>query len=78
MTYEPYTRKGAQQLFYKSGIIRSHRQMTYGYYEARIKGCRLFPGACLAFWAYSNGRQTSGVHAPARFATARSTLSSYR
>ncbi len=60
MTYEPHTRKGAQRLFYKSGIIRSHRQMTYGYYEARIKGCRLFPGACPAFWAYSNGKQSTG------------------
>ena len=53
-------RRGQTRLFYKSGILRSHRQTTYGYYEARIKGCSLFPGACPAFWAYSDGRKYSG------------------
>ena len=60
MVHEPHTRKNTQPLFYKSGIIRSKLQRTYGYYEARIKGCSLFPGACPAFWLYSDGKQTTG------------------
>ena len=60
MTHEPHTRKNGPNLFYKSGIIRSHLKRTYGYYEARIKGCSLFPGACPAFWIYSDGRATEG------------------
>lgn len=52
MVYEPHRRKD-QQLYYKSGIVRSNAQMTYGYVEARIKGCSLFPGACPAFWLNS-------------------------
>ncbi len=59
MVYEPHARNEAQ-LFYKSGILRSHKQMTYGYYESRIKGCDLFPGACPAFWVYSDGKKYSG------------------
>lgn len=59
MAHEPHTRNHTKY-FYKSGILRSHRQMTYGYYEARIKGCDLFPGACPAFWIYSDGRQYTG------------------
>lgn len=60
MVYEPHSRKGHPRLFYKSGIIRSKHQRTYGYYEARIKGCRLFPGACPAFWIFSDGKATTG------------------
>lgn len=60
MTHEPHTRKNQPPLFYKSGIIRSKLQRTYGYYEARIKGCSLFPGACPAFWIYSDGKATTG------------------
>jgi beta-glucanase (GH16 family) len=59
MVHDPHTRNGTK-LFYKSGILKSHQQMTYGYYEARIKGCSLFPGACPAFWIYSDGRKFSG------------------
>ncbi|MDF1739893.1 MAG: kappa-carrageenase [Verrucomicrobiales bacterium] len=59
MVHEPHLRNQTR-LFYKSGILRSHRQMTYGYYEARIKGCDLFPGACPAFWVYSDGKKYSG------------------
>lgn len=40
-------------LFYKSGIIRSHNHQIYGYYEARIKGLPTFPAASPAFWIYS-------------------------
>ncbi|MCB1225946.1 MAG: family 16 glycosylhydrolase [Verrucomicrobiales bacterium] len=60
MTHEPHSRKNQPRLFYKSGIIRSKHLRTYGYYEARIKGCSLFPGACPAFWIYSDGKETSG------------------
>jgi beta-glucanase (GH16 family) len=60
MVHEPHTRNGKQNLFYKSGIIRSKHKRTYGYYEARIKGCQLFPGACPAFWIYSDGKATTG------------------
>jgi len=59
MVYEPHVRNSTR-MFYKSGIVRSHRQMTYGYYEARIKGCELFPGACPAFWIYSDGKKYQG------------------
>jgi beta-glucanase (GH16 family) len=59
MVHEPHLRNTVR-MFYKSGILRSHKQMTYGYYEARIKGCKLFPGACPAFWAYSDGKQFTG------------------
>ncbi len=59
MTHEPHDRNGTS-LFYKSGIVKSQQQMTYGYYEARIKGCSLFPGACPAFWMFSDGRKNSG------------------
>jgi len=49
MAYEPHQRND-EQLFYKSGIIRSLQPTTYGYFEARIKGCARFPGVCPAFW----------------------------
>lgn len=42
-------------LFYESGIVRSKRKTTYGYYEARIKGVPTFPGSSPAFWLYSIG-----------------------
>lgn len=42
-----------QQLYYKSGIVRSRDYQTYGYYEARIKGVPTFPGSSPAFWIYS-------------------------
>ncbi|MCB1278203.1 kappa-carrageenase [Prosthecobacter sp.] len=60
MDYEEHTRKNGQPLFYTSGIFRSKLKRTYGYYEARIKGCSLFPGACPAFWIYSDGKATTG------------------
>jgi beta-glucanase (GH16 family) len=61
MVYEPHKR-GAEQLFYKSGIIRSHKQITFGYFEARVKGASKFPGVCPAFWIKGNqGRESSEV-----------------
>ncbi|EMI44072.1 kappa-carrageenase [Rhodopirellula sp. SWK7] len=53
--YEPHTHRG-NRYFYKLGILQSQRKTTYGYFEARIKGCSRFPGLCPAFWLYSNGR----------------------
>jgi len=49
MSFEPHKR-GGEQLYYKSGIVRSIKPITYGYFEARIKGCSRFPGVCPAFW----------------------------
>ncbi|WP_281612830.1 family 16 glycosylhydrolase [Flammeovirga sp. SubArs3] len=42
-----------QELYYKSGIIRNNRTITYGYFEAKIKGADRFPGVSPAFWLYS-------------------------
>ena len=53
--YEPH-RVRQQRYFYKLGILRSRQKTTYGYFEARIKGCSRFPGLCPAFWLYSYGR----------------------
>jgi len=54
MVHAPHER-AKRTLFYKSGIVRSKAEVTYGYFEARIKGCHLFPGASPAFWLYSLG-----------------------
>ncbi|XQW86832.1 family 16 glycosylhydrolase [Thalassotalea piscium] len=61
LTYEEHTAKrwsGHKEkvdvnLFYKSGILRSHHYQTYGYYEVRMKGIPTFPGSSPAFWIYS-------------------------
>ncbi|SMP63637.1 Glycosyl hydrolases family 16 [Neorhodopirellula lusitana] len=53
-SYEPHVQKG-KRYFYKLGIVQSNKKTTYGYFEARIKGCSRFPGLCPAFWLYSNG-----------------------
>jgi len=58
MNYEPHVRNG-QELYYKSGIIWSKEPITYGYFEARIKGCSKFPGVCPAFWMISSGNNES-------------------
>lgn len=43
--------------YYTSGIVQSTAPpVLYGYFEARIKGVSLFPGACPAFWAYKTTR----------------------
>lgn len=56
MVHEPHQR-AKRTLFYKSGIVRSRAQFTYGYFEARIKGCPLHPGASPGFWLYSIGAE---------------------
>ncbi len=52
--YEPHDAR-RQQYFYKLGILRSREKTTYGFFEARIKGCSRFPGLCPGFWLYSSG-----------------------
>ena len=47
--------RGNNTFHYKSGIARSRKTITYGYFEARVKGCSRYPGACPAFWLYSRG-----------------------
>lgn len=52
--YEPHQVR-EQRYFYTFGILRSRAKTTYGYFEARIKGCSRFPGLCPGFWLYSYG-----------------------
>ncbi|AWB65000.1 glycoside hydrolase family 16 [Saccharobesus litoralis] len=51
----------SNDMFYKSGIIRSKQTITYGYFEARIKGNPTFPGASPAFWLYSNANDRNAA-----------------
>ena len=46
-------RTGGTPSPYTSGMLKSYGAGAYGYYEARIKGAPLFPGASPAFWIYS-------------------------
>ncbi|MFH5803340.1 family 16 glycosylhydrolase [Alienimonas sp. DA493] len=60
MTHEPHQRfdrfsRGPKEFQYKSGILRSREKTTYGYFEARVRGCSRFPGASPAIWLYSQG-----------------------
>ncbi|WP_448248461.1 family 16 glycosylhydrolase [Thalassotalea agariperforans] len=48
-----------RELFYKSGAVRTHAESVYGFYEARIKGVKVFPGLSPAFWLYSDGHPYS-------------------
>lgn len=49
--------RGKQKLHYTSGMARNDSTITYGYFEARVKGCSRYPGACPSFWLYSIGPQ---------------------
>ncbi|WP_145418363.1 kappa-carrageenase [Planctomycetes bacterium K23_9] len=49
--------RGNQKLHYTSGMARNEKTSTYGYFEARLKGCSRYPGACPSFWLYSIGPQ---------------------
>jgi beta-glucanase (GH16 family) len=57
MVYAPHKRDKLD-LFYKSGIIRARGQITYGYFEARIKGASRFPGVSPAFWMCNRIKHT--------------------
>lgn len=41
-------------LYFKSAMLQSKATGNIGYYEARIKGSKKFPGFSSAFWMYSN------------------------
>lgn len=56
MRRDDHKRKG-QPLNYTSGMARNDRTITYGYFEARVRGCSRYPGACPSFWLYSIGPQ---------------------
>lgn len=56
MEQKDHQRRG-EQLHYTSGMARIDKTITYGYFEARIKGCSRYPGACPSFWLYSIGPQ---------------------
>ena len=47
--------RGGRTYYYTSGMARNDRTITYGYFEARVKGCSRYPGASPAFWLYSIG-----------------------
>lgn len=37
------------------GAVKSIHDGVYGYYEASLKGVKMFPGLSPAFWLYSDG-----------------------
>ena len=55
MAYEKHVRDGKTH-YYKAGIMKSTvpEGITYGRFEARVKGATRWPGVCPAFWAYRN------------------------
>ena len=50
--------KDGKQLYFSSGLIRSKKDIKYGYFEIRMKGAGEHPGVCPAFWTYSVGQST--------------------
>ena len=55
--YDRHTDRKGNEYFYKLGMLQSRKKTTYGFFEARIKGCSRFPGVSNAFWLYSNGKE---------------------
>lgn len=53
--------RGGSTYYFKSGAIRQYKTISFGYFEARIKGCPTFPGVCPAFWMYSMGQSFNNV-----------------
>ncbi|MBT3374418.1 MAG: family 16 glycosylhydrolase [Lentisphaerae bacterium] len=60
-TYDPHEHKG-EKYFYTMGILMSQKTTTYGYFEARIKGCSKFRGMCPGFWLFSRGKHRMEVN----------------
>ncbi|MGB7347088.1 MAG: kappa-carrageenase [Pirellulaceae bacterium] len=56
MVQKDHQRDG-KALHYTSGLARNPKTITYGFFEARVKGCSRYPGACPSFWLYSIGPQ---------------------
>lgn len=44
--------------YFQSGILKSYNTITYGYYEAKIKGADIGEGVCPSFWLFSNFDRT--------------------
>lgn len=53
-----------RELYYKSGAVKSTNDGVYGYYEASIKGVKVFPGLSPAFWLYSDGHPYNDAGTP--------------
>ncbi|MBU2886371.1 Ig-like domain-containing protein [Gilvimarinus agarilyticus] len=53
-----------RELYYKSGAVKSTNDGIYGYYEASIKGVKVFPGLSPAFWLYSDGHPYNDAGTP--------------
>ncbi|AZQ63771.1 glycosyl hydrolase family protein [Flammeovirga pectinis] len=49
-----YNNEEDKNTYFKSGILKSYRAFTYGYFEARIKGASLAEGVCPSFWLFSD------------------------
>ncbi len=60
MINEEHVRNGTTY-YYKSGCARQRKTITYGYFEAKVKGCPRFPGVCPAFWMYSQKQSKDGI-----------------
>lgn len=52
MQYSKHKQDG-EMIYYTSGIVRSNSPIRYGYFEAKIRAAKRFPGVCPAFWAYN-------------------------
>ncbi len=50
--HKNHTRAG-KRLHFTSGMIRSRAEITYGYFEAKIKAAPKHPGVSSAFWSHS-------------------------
>lgn len=61
-SHQPHIGFGGVEQFYKLGIVISHSTVTYGYFEAKIKGCSLFPGVSPAAWLYNRPGEGSASH----------------
>ena len=47
--------KPIKNTYFQSGILKSYRTFTHGYFEARIRGAAFpGPGVCPSFWLYSD------------------------
>lgn len=55
-------KKVDRALYYKSGAVQSYSDGVYGFYEAKIKGVKVFPGLSPAFWLYSDGHPFADRH----------------
>ncbi len=48
--------RGGNQYYFTSGIAQIKDEITYGYFESRIKASAKGQGTCPAFWLYSVGQ----------------------